>query len=911
MFRRLSITFASVAFCLMGSLHAQEKYVIESMPFNTPRFREYSPTIIDKRLVFSSDRKSDLFLSHTVDSNLANLTNLFEVDLDDPANVGLSKFTKRKKIPYHIAAGYYDPDSKNFFLTRNIGGKKRGHDRKVVNTLGIYYIETDDPEATELVPYEWNSKKYSSAHPMARMMDGYLTMVYSSNMDSGMGMSDLYMSQHVAGRWTKPKNLGKHINSSSRDVFPYLDKKFNLYFSSNRPGGNGGLDLYVASWNGTNWGVPVHLDSTMNSSQDDFGLIKTGPESGYFSSNRAGSDDVYSFRVGYPEFEFCDSIQKVYLCYDFFEEASVGIDTLPMIYEWDFGDGTKVRAIETEHCYPGPGNYTIQLNIIDTVINEVFMNEATYELDIEDIQQPYITSADSVKRGSSLKLSAKDTKWKAFEIKEYYWDFGSGVVKRGMEVEHTWDTPGYQTVTLGIVSEQDTNGLFQKACTYKGIYIVDSAWIAQQEIANLLLRVLNKANEPIVGQRVQVIKDEQVVDTLLTNDRGEVEIDSTTVEDGAYLKLDAEEVGLQMLVVEGDDVIHKLEKDDKGFDLDPDQIQLKRRKGVKGRGILITDGNGKPQANKTLVVRSNKGVVDTLVSDADGYVVFKDEYRMKTHWLALDPDEEGLKLAVVENEEVLYNLERKNKEYQVEPGMFKAVDPRSATLRNKNIPDSLLMVKIDKDSVIVKKVYRVELLRSATALENRSQFDFLLYPVTEHTSNDSSEFIYTIGEATSPLDLRKQYRNAIEGGFKAAKVSAFENDPERKLASNKVETKGSVAPYEANKIFQFQDIYFNSGRSEVLSAGKRELDKLIRIMKNYRNLDVNIMAHADSSGSSAANLVLTRKRANSVKSYIVSKGVSSTRIRATGFGDTKPIVSNATPKGRAQNRRVEFKFIEQ
>lgn len=909
MFRRLSIIVTSVAFCLMGELGAQEKYVIESMPFNTPRFREYSPTIIGNRLVFSSDRKSDLFLSHTVDSNLAHLTNLFEVTLDDLANVGLSEFTKRKKIPYHIAAGYYDPNSKNFFLTRNIGARKRGHDKKVVNSLGIYYVETGNTEAKGLVPFEWNSKKHSSAHPMARMMDGYLTMVYSSNMDSGMGMSDLYMSQHVAGRWTRPKNLGKQINSSSRDVFPYLDDKFNLYFSSNRPGGNGGLDLYMAAWNGTNWDSPVHLDSTMNSDRDDFGLIKTGPESGYFSSNRAGSDDIYSFRMGYPEFEACDTIQKVYLCYDFFEEASVGIDTLPMIYEWDFGDGTKVRAMETEHCYPGPGSYTIQLNIIDTVINEVFMNEATYELEIEDIQQPYITSADSVKRGFPLKLSAKDTKWEAFGIKEYYWDFGNGVVKRGMEAEHTWDTAGYQIVTLGIVSEQDTNGLFQKACTYKGIYVVDSAWIAQQKIANLLLRVLNKANEPIAGQRVQVIKGEQVIDTLLTNDQGEVELDSATVEDGAYLKLDAKEDGLQMLVVEGDDVIHKLEKDGNGFDLDPDQIQLKRRKGVKGRGILITDGKGKPQPNKTLVVRSTKGVVDTLVSDADGYVVFKDEYRMKTHWLALDPDEEGLKLAVVENEQVLYNLERKNKEYEVEPKMFKAVDPNMETLRNKDIPDSLLMVKIDKDSVIVKKIYRVELLRSDKALGNYDQFDFLLYPVTEH--KDSSEYIYTIGEATSPLELRKQYRNAIEGGFKAAKVSAFENDPDRKLEENKVETSGRVAPYEANKIFQFRDIYFNSSRWEVLPAGKRELDKLVRIMKNYRNLDVHIMAHADSSGSQAANLELTRKRANSVKAYIISRGVRSTRIRASGYGDTKPIVSNATREGRAQNRRVEFKFIEQ
>lgn len=74
---------------------------------------------------------------------------------------------------------------------------------------------------------------------------------------------------------------------------------------------------------------------------------------------------------------------------------------------------------------------------------------------------------------------------------------------------------------------------------------------------------------------------------------------------------------------------------------------------------------------------------------------------------------------------------------------------------------------------------------------------------------------------------------------------------------------------------------------------------------NAYNLEIN--GHTDNTGNAEHNLRLSQDRAEAVKRYITSKGISPDRITTSGFGDTEPVSSNYTAKGRALNRRVEFK----
>ncbi|MBN9313481.1 MAG: hypothetical protein BGO40_05525 [Chryseobacterium sp. 39-10] len=101
-------------------------------------------------------------------------------------------------------------------------------------------------------------------------------------------------------------------------------------------------------------------------------------------------------------------------------------------------------------------------------------------------------------------------------------------------------------------------------------------------------------------------------------------------------------------------------------------------------------------------------------------------------------------------------------------------------------------------------------------------------------------------------------------------------------------------------------VNFAFDKSDLQPNAKTNLDKLAEVLVNNPDTNINIYGHTDSKGSADYNLSLSDRRAASVKSYLVSKGVAASRLFPTGMGMTEPVASNATEAGRAQNRRVEF-----
>lgn len=101
-------------------------------------------------------------------------------------------------------------------------------------------------------------------------------------------------------------------------------------------------------------------------------------------------------------------------------------------------------------------------------------------------------------------------------------------------------------------------------------------------------------------------------------------------------------------------------------------------------------------------------------------------------------------------------------------------------------------------------------------------------------------------------------------------------------------------------------VNFGFDSSNLTSSAKTNLDKLAQVLKNNPDTNINIYGYTDSKGSDAYNLSLSERRANAVKSYLVAKGISSSRIFAMGRGENDPVASNDTEAGRAENRRVEF-----
>ena len=101
-------------------------------------------------------------------------------------------------------------------------------------------------------------------------------------------------------------------------------------------------------------------------------------------------------------------------------------------------------------------------------------------------------------------------------------------------------------------------------------------------------------------------------------------------------------------------------------------------------------------------------------------------------------------------------------------------------------------------------------------------------------------------------------------------------------------------------------VNFGFDSSDLTPSAKANLDKLAQVLKNNMDTNINIYGHTDSKGTDAYNLSLSERRAAAVKNYLVSQGVSSSRMFTMGVGEKEPVASNDTDAGRAENRRVEF-----
>lgn len=123
----------------------------------------------------------------------------------------------------------------------------------------------------------------------------------------------------------------------------------------------------------------------------------------------------------------------------------------------------------------------------------------------------------------------------------------------------------------------------------------------------------------------------------------------------------------------------------------------------------------------------------------------------------------------------------------------------------------------------------------------------------------------------------------------------------------KVDASGCVI----QQVIVLYSITFATGSGELTGDSKRILDEMAEGMKGQPNMLIEVDGHTDSVGSQKSNLKLSKLRAQMVKEYLASKGIAPERMTTDGFGQFKPIATNKTAEGRAQNRRVEFKVKQQ
>jgi outer membrane protein OmpA-like peptidoglycan-associated protein len=130
-----------------------------------------------------------------------------------------------------------------------------------------------------------------------------------------------------------------------------------------------------------------------------------------------------------------------------------------------------------------------------------------------------------------------------------------------------------------------------------------------------------------------------------------------------------------------------------------------------------------------------------------------------------------------------------------------------------------------------------------------------------------------------------------------------------KIAEPLIEAQDTI-PEIVQKLFVLDEVLFALNRSDLNNKFIYRLDSLIGLMKDNKNIHLNISGHTDNTGSESFNLKLSKDRAAAVAKYLNQK-IHHSKITFDGFGSSKPVAPNDTPEGRRKNRRVEILLSEQ
>lgn len=164
-----------------------------------------------------------------------------------------------------------------------------------------------------------------------------------------------------------------------------------------------------------------------------------------------------------------------------------------------------------------------------------------------------------------------------------------------------------------------------------------------------------------------------------------------------------------------------------------------------------------------------------------------------------------------------------------------------------------------------------------------------------------------IGMLAGGNDRRNALIGAGIGALAGGAVGSYMDQQEAELRGYLQGTGVSVTRNGEQIILNMpSNITFATDQDQVMPAFHQTLNAVALVVNKYNRTLVDINGHTDSTGSLSHNMALSQRRAMSVGNYVVSQGVDGRRLAINGFGPNQPIASNATPDGRAQNRRVEI-----
>lgn len=802
-------------------------------------YNEYSPYITEDGIIYVADHLTVQVLYPSAFTNQS--LHLFYKNEEVSENkFGRPKMlVKSREYYYHDGTIEKVPNSELYATTlRDIDGLL--YDLK----MNIYFTNLSGSEE-DLKPFKYNGT-YNTGHPA--FANGGQRMYFTSDRPGGYGQLDLWYSDKVNGEWTTPKNAGPSINSAANELYPKI-KNERLFFSSDRRDiGYGGLDLYYVSlrFRGSE---PYNLRAPINSAYDDFGVDFLDNKLGYFSSNRTngyGGDDIYKM---------------------FFQPETTELDTVVLALEDMSGNELTMRIFDSE------GNEMV--GISRSGKKATLSNLLTREL--------YTISTDSV-FDTSLKLIAYDKDGE--KIQEFYSDSSEFKIEfleqesYDMAVEENVDDSelfdlfgsvvsvteeGEDFSEILVVLEESTGDDIKEAKTDStGKFVIENVkWDQAYRISTkgnsgeIEIDILGETKAPLTS--LQKISGKNSF--AYTRARPEAAwMTSTHIEIptvfGIIPTIETSGVSSPELRALGDSLIRECPVDEDGF------VEL---------GSLITghayelrfDQELFDLRDKLVILDGSGDTTQTVRPDGSSSFVFE---FMPPPSLQLG-DEEDLSLDKQVSETIV-SLDKGNTSEQV-------------------------LINLSGKSIGHETSDKIKLYSSSNEL------------ISETNSSDDGQFKF--GQV--PLDSLYFVRSKTKELRMTSAYHGFES--EGVLIEDTLWRIDFRQRDLAEKTIPLPNIYYQFDSYTLSSDSKESLENLYGFLRQNPKAEIKILSHTDSRGPSSYNEQLSNLRAREVVRYLIRKGIDEDRLSYEGRGESQLVNeckdgTYCTNEKHAENRRTEF-----
>ncbi|MDD3003383.1 OmpA family protein [Flavobacterium sp.] len=253
---------------------------------------DFGITLFDGKIIFASIRNS---ASPVYKWNEKPYLDLYQATLSNEGMLeNIQPFSKNINTKTHESSPTFTKDKKTMYFNRT-NDKRVLANGELYASVKIFKAEFINNEWGNIVEMPFSSNEYSTQHPV--LSPDEKRLYFASDMPGSLGSFDIYYVDILEnGTYGTPINLGNNVNTPHREQFPFIDEMNTLYFASDGHQGLGNLDIFMSNSYSGVYAKPINLGETINSGTDDFSFVlKENDSTGYFSSNRDGGDNLYTF----------------------------------------------------------------------------------------------------------------------------------------------------------------------------------------------------------------------------------------------------------------------------------------------------------------------------------------------------------------------------------------------------------------------------------------------------------------------------------------------------------------------------------------------------------------------------------------------------------------------------------------